>query len=235
MSMAAGAGVAAEAAEEAFRQPPLPLLPPLQPLPPQEKGGRRSLVGRHRPPSHWLPGARGFTPTVLLPSAAAWTDAPAVGLLGAPASIPRRQGLCRKVHQCERCDSDRVADRPFALRAEALDRRGRGTRLASPVRAGVATRIAGRPKPLIASAPSPESPLGLATQGVVKTASPDPSLAQRAGKSRDRPRARKRRCSFGLRDFVWVRCGRLSAIGAGACAACPRRVELWSGELHTGR
>ena len=30
----------------------------------------------------------------------------------------------RKVHQYERYESDRVADRPFALRAEALDRRG---------------------------------------------------------------------------------------------------------------
>lgn len=156
--------------------------------------------GRHRPPPHWLPGARGFTPAVLLPEATAWTDAPAVGLLGAPASIPKRSGLGRKVHQCERCESDRVADRPFALHAEAPDRRGRGTRLASPVRAGVATRIAGRPKPLFASAPSPESPLGLATQGVVKTASPDPSPAQREAKSRCPRRARKRRCSFGLRD-----------------------------------
>jgi hypothetical protein len=42
----------------------------------------------------------------------------------APASIPKQLGLSRKVHQYERYESDRVADRPFALRAEALDRRG---------------------------------------------------------------------------------------------------------------
>jgi hypothetical protein len=53
----------------------------------------------------------------------------------------------RKVHRCERCESSWVADQPFALHAEALDRRGRSTRLAPPVRAGVATRIAGRLSP----------------------------------------------------------------------------------------
>ena len=53
----------------------------------------------------------------------------------------------RKVHQCERYESDRVADRPFALHAEALDRRGRDTRLVSPVQAGVFTRINGRLSP----------------------------------------------------------------------------------------
>jgi len=37
----------------------------------------------------------------------------------------------------ERCESDRVADRPFALHPEALDRGGWSTRLASSVRAGV--------------------------------------------------------------------------------------------------
>lgn len=42
--------------------------------------------------THWLPGARGFAPSVLLPSATAWTDESAVGLSGAPASIPKRLG-----------------------------------------------------------------------------------------------------------------------------------------------
>jgi len=37
------------------------------------------------------------------------------------------------VRPFERCDSDRVADRPFALHPEAQDRGGWSTRLASPV------------------------------------------------------------------------------------------------------
>jgi len=41
------------------------------------------------------------------------------------------------VRPFERCESDRVADRPFALHPEAQDRGGWSTRLASPVRAGV--------------------------------------------------------------------------------------------------
>src|SRR4051794_21115070 len=45
------------------------------------------------------------------------------------------------VRPFERCESDRVADRPFALHPEAQDRGGRSTRLASSVRAGVITRI----------------------------------------------------------------------------------------------
>src|SRR5258708_5024889 len=63
-----------------------------------------------------------------------------------------------KVHQCECYGSDRVADRPSALHAEALVRRGWGTRLAPPVRTGETLPDRWTPEPLIASAPSPEFP-----------------------------------------------------------------------------
>jgi len=59
----------------------------------------------------------------------------------------------RKVHQYERCESDRVADRPFALHTEALDRCGRDTRLVPSIRAGVFTRIDGTPEPLVRRRP----------------------------------------------------------------------------------
>src|SRR6266702_5878719 len=42
----------------------------------------------------------------------------------------------RKVHRCECCGSDRVADRPSALHVEAPHRRGWSTRLAPTIRAG---------------------------------------------------------------------------------------------------
>src|SRR5689334_20787147 len=64
----------------------------------------------------------------------------------------------RKVHQCECYGSDRVADRPSALHAEAPRRRGWGTRLAPPVRTGETLPDRWTPEPLIASAPSPEFP-----------------------------------------------------------------------------
>jgi len=64
----------------------------------------------------------------------------------------------RKVHQCECYGSDRVADRPSALHAEAPSRRGWGTRLAPPVRTGETLPDRWTPEPLIASAPSPEFP-----------------------------------------------------------------------------
>src|SRR3954468_23982947 len=75
-----------------------------------------------------LPGARGFTPAVLLPAAAAdwYVRGKACWSSG---FHPQAARPGRKVHQYERCESDRVADRPFALHAEALDRRERDTRL----------------------------------------------------------------------------------------------------------
>jgi hypothetical protein len=53
----------------------------------------------------------------------------------------------RVVRQRQRCDSDRVADRPFALHSEALRRSGWSARLAPPVQAGVITGITGCPCP----------------------------------------------------------------------------------------
>lgn len=67
-----------------------------------------------------------------------------------------------KVRQYECYGSDRVADRPSALHAEALRRRGWGTRLAPSIRAGELLPDRRPPEPLFASAASPEFPLGLA-------------------------------------------------------------------------
>jgi hypothetical protein len=68
----------------------------------------------------------------------------------------------RKVRQYGCYGSDRVADRPSALHAEALRRRGWGTRLAPSIRAGELLPDRRPPEPLFASAASPEFPLGLA-------------------------------------------------------------------------
>jgi len=46
----------------------------------EQKKGRPAhpkVAGR---PTHWLPGVRGFTPSVLLPEATTWPDPTAVGL-----------------------------------------------------------------------------------------------------------------------------------------------------------
>ena len=67
-----------------------------------------------------------------------------------PPPLAARHGLARRgfnanpqagwpshlVRSRKRCESDRVADRPFALHSEAPDRSGWSTRLAPSVRAG---------------------------------------------------------------------------------------------------
>ena len=130
--------------------------------------------------THRLPGARGFTPAVLLPAAAAWTDASAVGLSRAPASIPRRPG------RAARFTSASAASRDGSRTALRTARRGarsawtrHATGLAGPSRCSYPDRWT--PEPLFASAPSPDMPLELATQSVVKTSGPDPSSARREG------------------------------------------------------
>ena len=72
-------------------------------LSPKKKAAPTPKSGK--PPTHELPGVRGFTPVVLLPAAAARTDSSAVGRRGAPASIPKRSGRDLEVHSCERCRS----------------------------------------------------------------------------------------------------------------------------------
>ena len=92
---------------------------------------------------------------------------------------PRAAWPGRKVRRCECCGSDRVADRPSALRIEALRRCGRGTRLAPPARAGETLPDRQTPEPLIASAPSPEFPLELALKALPEHQVPAlPSIAR---------------------------------------------------------
>lgn len=136
----------------------------------KQKGGPLTceVTGR---PTHQLPGARGFTPTVLLPVAAAGPDAAAVGRTGAPASIPKRLG------PAARFASAGAASQPGRGPASHAAHRGatsvwvrHATGLTDS--RGVATRIDGRPKPLFASAPSPEFPRSEpVTQGVAETGS----------------------------------------------------------------
>lgn len=59
----------------------------------------------------------------------------------------------RTVHRCECCGSDRVADRPSALHAEAPLRRGWGTRLAPTIRAGEILPDRQAPEPLLRRRP----------------------------------------------------------------------------------
>ena len=138
----------------------------------------------------------------------------------------------RKVHQCECCGSDRVADRPSALHAEAPHRRGWSTRLAPSVRAGVSSPDHRAPEPLFASAPSPEFPPGPALKAWWKRwASPLPLKARerqyRAGRE-----PRKCRCFFGLAHFnvngVW----KLRPADLGVSEVHPHDVELCIHSVH---
>ena len=69
-------------------------------------------------PTLWLPGDRGFTPTVPLPAASAWPDSAAVRPTGAPASIPKRLG------RAARFTSAGAASRPGRGPAPHTARRG---------------------------------------------------------------------------------------------------------------
>src|SRR5690606_3789109 len=86
-----------------------------------EAAARFSTV---RPPHTLTSQGRSVAAALLLPSAAGWLLRRSVGRTGALTSIPRPDGQSHLVRHCERCESDRVADRPFALHAEAPDRRG---------------------------------------------------------------------------------------------------------------
>jgi hypothetical protein len=110
------------------------------------RDGGPTLSGR--PPSpHQLPGARGFTPAVLLPAATAWTASSAGGPRGAPASIPKQPGRAARfagasaaIRIRSRTDPSHCTPRRYVGVDEA-------TRLASPVRVGAAARIVGRLSP----------------------------------------------------------------------------------------
>jgi hypothetical protein len=99
------------------------------------------------PSPHRLPGARGLTPSVLLPAAAARTDPSAVGRRGAPASIPKRPG--RTARFTGASAASRIASRSDP--SHGTPRRYVGVdearELASPARVGVRTRIVKRLSP----------------------------------------------------------------------------------------
>ncbi len=82
--------------------------------------------------SHELPGVRGLAPAVLLPVATAWTDASAVGRLGAPASIPNRSGHDLVVRSCGRCRSIESLTDSLHCTPRRHVGVGETTRLASP-------------------------------------------------------------------------------------------------------
>jgi hypothetical protein len=106
-------------------------------------------------PTRWLPGVRGFTPAVLLPIAAAWTAPSAVGRPGAPASIPKQHGLAARFASASAASRPGRGSASHTARRDATSAWTRhATGLVYPWE--VITRIAGRPKPLIASAASPE-------------------------------------------------------------------------------
>jgi hypothetical protein len=76
--------------------------------------------------------------------------------ISAPASrLKKREylqgvgSIASRIVGCECCRSDRVADRPSALRVEAPLRRGQGTRLASAVRVGEILPDRRTPEPLL--------------------------------------------------------------------------------------
>ena len=107
--------------------------------------------------------------------------------------------------RCERCDSGRVADRPFARHPEAPDRGGQSTRLAPPVRPALVQdqrrpgHYGGDPLPCSSGPNSPE-PSQLRLAGARGTV---PMLPKLTGA------AKSRKCLylFGLRDFMWANCG----------------------------
>jgi hypothetical protein len=145
--------------------------------------------------SYWLPGARGFLPLF-------FSRPPPHGLVvrgrahRSSGFHPQAVWPDHLVHQYERCESDRVADRPFALHVEALDRRGRDTRLVSPVRAGVCTRINERLSPwCVGVLPGISARTRHAGRGQDEV----PTLLLHSdGQSMPRAKPRKRRGFFGL-------------------------------------
>ena len=144
---------------------------------------------------------------------------------------PRAAWPGRKVRQYERYESDRVADRPFALHAEALDRRGRDTRLVSPVRAGVCTRINGRLSPCcIGALPRISARTRHAGRGQDCESRPFPCTAR--GQYRTVEKLRKRRCFFGLARVLCSACARLTGATARSSRKFPPGVELWVSPLH---
>ena len=175
-----------------------------------EKNGRPAhpgvITGR---PTHWLPGARGFTPAVLLPIAIRRLIGSALGRSGAPASIPQRLGRAARFAGAGAA-VDQVADRPSALHAGAPRRRGRGTRLASPARVDAITRIVRRLGPCCQAA-SPEFSLRRVTRGVAGTARSPPFPHTTGAQDKRLIKSRKCRCFFGLRDSVWGTCGSLTS------------------------
>ena len=137
----------------------------------------------------------------------------------------------RKVRQYEHCESDRVADRPFALHAEVLDRRGRDTRLVSSIRAGVFTRINGRLSPCCVGAlPEISARTRHAGRGQDCESRPFPCTAR--GQYRCFSRPRKRRYFFGLQRFLCSRCGRVNNAAAASSENYPPRVKLWETGLN---
>ena len=115
----------------------------------------------------------------------------------------------RKVRQYEHCESDRVADRPFALHAEVLDRRGRDTRLVSPIRAGVFTRINGRLSPWCVGA-LPRISARTRHAGRGQDEVPTLLLCD-ARQYRGATYPRKRRSFFGLGRCLCRKCGVINA------------------------
>jgi hypothetical protein len=151
--------------------------------------GRSTRSSRHQsetagqpvagcPPSpHRLPGARGLTPSVLLPAATAWTVASAGGQWGlrlpSPSSLAGPRG---SPVRALRVGSRRGATLRTARRGAASAWMRRATGLTCSGRSSYPDHRT--PEPLIASAPSPEFPPELVTQGVVETENPDPSPAR---------------------------------------------------------
>ena len=103
----------------------------------------------------------------------------------------------RKVRQYERCESGRVADQPFALHAEALDRRGRdnATGLANSSRSVHPDHRT--PEPLLRRRPPRNFRSNSPRRAWSRLESrPFPCTARSQYRSNAKPR--KRRCFFGL-------------------------------------
>lgn len=82
----------------------------------------------------------------------------------APSVLAPARSLSGRGRRCERCESGRVADRPFARHPEAPDRGGQSTRLAPPVRPALVQdqrrpgHYGGDPLPCSSGPNSPEPP-----------------------------------------------------------------------------
>ncbi len=172
-----------------------------------------------------------MTPTVLLPAATAWAGSPAVGRPGAPASIPKRPGRAARfagasaASQLGRGPASHTAHRGAT---SAWARHATG--LACP--GGVITRIVGRPKPLYASAPSPEFPSRATTQGVAETSEVPTLPLPGSVQFRARPKQRKCRYFFGLHHFMWPECGSRRPGFSSPGQPFPLDVELCKSASH---